>query len=464
MGTKYSSLSVVGFNASPPPDDGSTGAANKVTWATIKTKLGDPLNTFDSTLNTALINAFDTAASAQTGTYSTVAADNGRVIECAGTFTLSLADAATLGAGWLVTIKVLSGVVTIGRVTGGNTIDGVAANLTMKAGQTATFSVNQAANGFNSNDNNALIFDPTDITKSASFDVSGVPTTTGVRLKVAAAGVVEGQHGTDVASASTLNLDTATGDIVDVTGTTTITAITLTEGRERTVRFTGILTITAGASLVLPGPGNITTAAGDLATFRGYAGGVVLCSVYTPISGLSPAAGFAKLASGTSGTGTNCDIDFSTFTTYQNLEIRLTGFTPGTDIVDLFLRTATVAAPTVFATGASNYAYVNVGANVGGGSTSESNSTATEITICGAGTVGNAAAESLDAVVYLFNRTDTTKQKKVLVLANWLDGSTTMTEGRTDGQRTSTSDIGAVRFIWSSGNHASGTWALYGYK
>jgi hypothetical protein len=87
-------------------------------------------------------------------------------------------------------------------------------------------------------------------------------------------------HGADIASAGTTNLETATGNLVDVTGTTTITAITLSEGHERTVRFTGILTLTNGASLVLPGGANIVTAAGDYAVFRGYAAGVVRCTAY----------------------------------------------------------------------------------------------------------------------------------------------------------------------------------------
>jgi|GEM_PF-2267918 len=96
----------------------------------------------------------------------------------------------------------------------------------------------------------------------------------------------------DVASASTIDLDACTGDLVDVTGTTTITAITLTQGRSRTVRFTGALTLTHGASLVLPGGANITTAAGDFAIFRGYASSVVRCVSYfrangTPVGGAS---------------------------------------------------------------------------------------------------------------------------------------------------------------------------------
>ena len=93
--------------------------------------------------------------------------------------------------------------------------------------------------------------------------------------------------GSDVASASTIDLDAATGNLVDVTGTTAITAITLSAGREAVVRFTGVLTLTNGASLVLPSGANITTAAGDFAIFRGYAAGVVRCVLYTKATGQS---------------------------------------------------------------------------------------------------------------------------------------------------------------------------------
>jgi hypothetical protein len=85
----------------------------------------------------------------------------------------------------------------------------------------------------------------------------------------------KGSRGANIASAATINLDAATGDLVDVTGTTTITAITLADGAQKTVRFTGALTLTNGANLVLLGGADITTAAGDFAVFRGYASGVV---------------------------------------------------------------------------------------------------------------------------------------------------------------------------------------------
>lgn len=93
--------------------------------------------------------------------------------------------------------------------------------------------------------------------------------------------------GADIASAGTINLDTATGDYVFITGTTTITAVTLSEGRCCTVKFGGALTLTNGASLILPGGANITTANGDTAMFRGEASGVVRCVDYQKADGSS---------------------------------------------------------------------------------------------------------------------------------------------------------------------------------
>lgn len=85
-----------------------------------------------------------------------------------------------------------------------------------------------------------------------------------------------------VASASTVDLSAVYSRAVDITGTTTITAVTLAEGDWRIVRFTGALTLTHGSSLVLPGGANIATAAGDFALLQGYGSGVVRCVGYFP--------------------------------------------------------------------------------------------------------------------------------------------------------------------------------------
>lgn len=85
------------------------------------------------------------------------------------------------------------------------------------------------------------------------------------------------------AAAATLNLDSADGGQADVSGSgISITAVTLAENSTKLVRFTGVNTLVAGASLILPsGLGSIPTDAGSYATFIGGAGGVVTVKDFT---------------------------------------------------------------------------------------------------------------------------------------------------------------------------------------
>lgn len=97
---------------------------------------------------------------------------------------------------------------------------------------------------------------------------------------------------TDIASATTTNLATATGEYVHITGTTTITGLgTLTAGNQRVCEFDAILILTHNAtSLILPTGANITTAAGDVAIFRSEGAGNWRCVAYTRASGAALAA------------------------------------------------------------------------------------------------------------------------------------------------------------------------------
>ena len=93
--------------------------------------------------------------------------------------------------------------------------------------------------------------------------------------------------GSDIASASSIDLGAATGEFVDVTGTTTITSLgTVSAGIVRTVRFTGALTLTHNAtSLILPGGASITTKSGDFAMFRSLGSGNWVCVFYADKNG-----------------------------------------------------------------------------------------------------------------------------------------------------------------------------------
>jgi len=125
-------------------------------------------------------------------------------------------------------------------------------------------------------------------------NISGSGTFTDWRISLAGAagltGVVNELRANNVASASTVNLTAATGNLVHITGTTTITAFTLASGAERSVIFDGALTLTNGAGLLLPGAANIVTAAGDRALVRGDSNGAIVTH-YQRASGLPVVGG-----------------------------------------------------------------------------------------------------------------------------------------------------------------------------
>lgn len=99
MGAPYSGTSVSGYNANPPPDDGTTVATNQITWAGIKSKVGDPLNTFassvDSNITSAVGKIVGGASVVSTAVnYAMTAADQGRLIRAtASGITITTPDA-----------------------------------------------------------------------------------------------------------------------------------------------------------------------------------------------------------------------------------------------------------------------------------------------------------------------------------------------------------------------------------
>lgn len=114
-------------------------------------------------------------------------------------------------------------------------------------------------------------------------------------LNPSAPNVVVGGPIATVASSATIVLNSTTTNYFDITGTTSITGITLAEGVEVTAKFAGALTLTNGANLINISGANITTAAGDIAVFRGEASGVVRMIDYVRASG-APLAGSSVIS------------------------------------------------------------------------------------------------------------------------------------------------------------------------
>lgn len=87
--------------------------------------------------------------------------------------------------------------------------------------------------------------------------------------------------GSNIASAATVDLSTATGDLIDVTGSVTVTSFgTTTAGIERTVRFTAGTTITASANIITPDGGDMTVPANGTVTLRSLGSGVWLVTSF----------------------------------------------------------------------------------------------------------------------------------------------------------------------------------------
>jgi hypothetical protein len=107
---------------------------------------------------------------------------------------------------------------------------------------------------------------------------------------------------TVLAAASTTDIGTAASNVVQITGTTTITALgNAAAGAERTLLFSGALTLTYNAtSLILPSAANITTVAGDAAKFVSLGSGNWDCVSYQTAVG--QVATQAEAQAGTSNT------------------------------------------------------------------------------------------------------------------------------------------------------------------
>ena len=128
---------------------------------------------------------------------------------------------------------------------------------------------------------------------SAVAGVSAVNGTSGAVINIATTGanIFTGRQsfatGAAIASAGTLNLDAALdGNRHHITGTTAITAVTLTRG-PRTLIFDGVLTLTHNATTNnLPGAANIITAVGDRAIYESD-GTTVYCVSYIRASGFA---------------------------------------------------------------------------------------------------------------------------------------------------------------------------------
>ncbi len=141
----YSKVTVSGYNASPPSDDGTVSAANQLNWSKHIDKIGNPIKTAFDASETATEAAFaavtpllkTTTSKTANFTVQTSPTEAGTIYlvdATAGAITATLPAAATAAAGFAVTIKKVDSSTNIVTIDGdgAETIDG-ATTLTVTA-------------------------------------------------------------------------------------------------------------------------------------------------------------------------------------------------------------------------------------------------------------------------------------------------------------------------------------------
>lgn len=119
----------------------------------------------------------------------------------------------------------------------------------------------------------------------ASWSVYAIPASAGATLVANKfTGLQTFADEVAVASASTINLTTSDSNNIEITGTTTITAVTMPEGAVIKARASGAFQLTNSSSLIVQGGANYTTTVNDILTFT--KDGVGNVHVQTPLINL----------------------------------------------------------------------------------------------------------------------------------------------------------------------------------
>lgn len=301
-----------------------------------------------------------------------------------------------------------------------------------------------------------------DVTKNALVTIRGAQTVSGAKTfsstVTMSAAAINTAVRVDVASAATLDLNAVVSNHANITGTTGVTAITLTDGRSRNCRCDGALPVTTGASLIINGlaSGTVYTfAAGDTFEVWGEPSGVARITSITRVTGGAD----GLLSTTTASAAATADITLPAG--YRNYTVMFDA-TVATDGDEIYLRIGTGAPPT-YQSGAVDYEYAHSRINVS--ATPSDVGSAGDNAIHIAINVGNAATEGADGSVTIYNPANTARHKNIIFDTAVWDNTATPQLWRLYGAgsyNAAATAVTGLRFLASSGT-ISGTFKLYGY-
>lgn len=270
-------------------------------------------------------------------------------------------------------------------------------------------------------------------------------------------------NASSIATAATVNLNNANGDYVELTGTTTVTDITLDEGQEKTVKCAESFTLTDGSGnspqdIILPGSADITTATGDVFIIRGEGNGTTRIVGYMRADGspLNGAAGGWEPVATASPSGV-ATVDFDDlFEAEYIYKVIWSNIHPSADGWIFACRLAGVGNSYLSGSGDYEFAYNNAGTTTG-----------TEIRLTGNTGVGNDATEQTSGELTLIDPMNTTYpcSGHFHVQAENSSNSLFTTSGvlnfRNNSNSLTPEAVDSIRFFFLSGNIDDGEIRVY---
>lgn len=149
------------------------------------------------------------------------------------------------------------------------------------------------------------------------------------------------------------------------------------------------------------------------------------------------------------------------YTAYAGVQIDLMNFIPATDNVELWCRTSTNGGSS-YDSGASDYAYANTQGYAGNSTVNGAQRSTGDTKMVINGSIGNLATEGNSATINLVGQTSTTMRGRLRWTQEGVDLNGQLNHGIGSGRRLAAADIDAIQFFFSSGNIASGVYAVRG--
>ncbi len=155
-------------------------------------------------------------------------------------------------------------------------------------------------------------------------------------------------------------------------------------------------------------------------------------------------------------------VDFSGYfsSVFEEYLLTIKDLVPATDTASLLLRLSQASS---FLAGASDYGWTRIGNENGGTVVPAGDAADTSVTI--ASGLGTGTGESLSGEIRIYNPAGSSAYKRVSYSASWFGATATdlVTIGA-GGIIVNATAVDGVRLLMSSGNIASGTFALYGLR